>query len=217
MENLKQKIIEFYKDHKTEEELFEDSMAIARTISLFAHYRQIRENGESYADHPYRVAENFMRLITLPIEGKTVPEDIMDSFNIPTLGVFEVCLLHDVIEDTEVTLEDIEELYRDKGLETGFKKFIKEPLSLITNNKEESYDTYISKVLTNKTASLVKMLDMVDSTNMLGLRTLSSKELERSQKYLYYIKLINDKYNFLENSYRARVAYQHSLYTEDKN
>ena len=217
MENLKQRIIEFYKDHKTEEELFEDSMSIARTISLFAHYKQVRENGETYADHPYRVAENFMRLITLPIEGKTVPQEIVDSFNIPTLGVFEVCLLHDVIEDTEVTLEDIEELYRDEGLESGFNKFIKEPLSLITHNKEESYDTYISKVLTNKTASLVKMLDMVDNTNMLGLRTLSSKELERSQKYLYYIKLINDKYNFLENSYRARNAYQDTLYNPPKN
>ncbi len=217
MENLKQKIIEFYKAHKTEEQLFEGSMEIAKSISLFAHYKQLRENGESYSDHPYRVALNFERLITLPIERKMVPEDIMDSFNIPTLGVFEVCLLHDVIEDTEITLKDIEELYRDEGLESGFEKYIKEPLSLITHNKEESYDVYISKVLTNKTAALVKMLDMVDNTNMLGLKTLSSKELERSQKYLYYIKLINDKYNFLENSFRARNAYQDTLYNPSKN
>ena len=215
MENLKEKIIEFF-DSKNEEELFDGSMHIAKSIAIFAHHRQFRENGEPYINHPWRVAQNFSRLFTLPIEDVLIPEEVAETFNLPTLGVFEVCLLHDVIEDTDITIEDIEEIYKSKDLLEPFKECIKEPLLLITHNKEEDYDTYISKVLTNKVASLVKMLDMVDNSNFLGLKSLSSNELARSQRYLGYIKLINDKYNFLENSYRARNYYQKLYYQNQK-
>lgn len=212
MRNLKQEIIEYFKGRKTEEELFDESMTIAKSIAVYAHRSQFRENKEPYINHPWRVAENYVRLITLPIEDLLIPEDVADSFNIPTLGVFEVSLLHDVIEDTDITMEDIEEIYKCQDLLEPFQKYIKEPLSLLSHNKEEDYDTYISKVLTNNVASIVKMLDMVDNSNALGLKSYSSKELERSQRYLYYIKVINDKYNFLENCYRARNYYQKYYY-----
>ena len=57
---------------------------------------------------------------------------------------------------------------------------------------------YIEKVLKNPTSAFVKMVDLMDNLNLFGLKKLGDKEYERAQRYLYYYKLINDKYHFIE-------------------
>ena len=198
MENLKQKIIDFFGDSKTEEELFGGSMGLAKAIAIFAHHGQFRENGEYYVTHPINIATKFFKLMCLNGEEKPLPVDLVASFDLPNKGTFEVCMLHDVIEDTDVTLEDIKELYTESGFIAAFERYLETPLKLLTHNKNEDYDIYINKVLTNKTASFVKMLDMIDNLNVTSLISFNEKEVERCHKYINYIKLINDKYHFLE-------------------
>ena len=78
-------------------------------------YRRDRENGEYYITHPISVSDRFCKAISLPVSHQLLPRDLVASFGIPTKGVFEVAILHDVLEDTEVTLEDIRGIYKEYG------------------------------------------------------------------------------------------------------
>lgn len=210
MENLKEKIIKFF-DPKTEKELFEGSMEIAKSIAIFAHFGKFRENGEYYITHPISVSNRFCKAISLPVSEQLLPRDLVASFGVPTKGVFEVAILHDVLEDTEVTLEDIRGIYKEYGQLLAFERYIELPLTLITHDKSEDYDTYMSKVLTSEVSSLVKMFDLVDNLNVATLISLSEKEVDRCHRYINYIKLINDKYHFLETLNEIRLYALNSL------
>lgn len=66
-----------------------------------------------------------------------------------------VCaLLHDVIEDTKVTFSEIE---------TEFGKDIAETVEALTHRKGESYQDYITRVLQNEDAIVVKIADICDN------------------------------------------------------
>ncbi len=212
MKNLKQKIIEFYKSkNEGPEDLFSCTEDIAYAIAEYAHKDQKRINGEPYFQHPYRVAGLFTKAITIPEEDKLVPRYVIRQFLEIGGGIYEVCLLHDVVEDTELTEKDIRDLYYELGFGIEYDTYISLPLQAITHDKKEDYDTYISKVLKNRCASLVKMLDMVDNINVFGLLCIRDEEYQRCLKYLKYIKQINDTHLFLGELADARNYYRQYL------
>jgi hypothetical protein len=43
------------------------------------------------------------------------------------------------------------------------------------------------------------MMDLTDNMNMLGLSSITDKELDRTIRYAKYFKQINDKWHFIEN------------------
>ena len=55
----------------------------------------------------------------------------MYKHNIPFEGVQEVALLHDVLEDTEITLNEIEGMFNDFGYATYFELYIKQALTCL--------------------------------------------------------------------------------------
>ena len=174
---------------------YPSTVDIARVIATFAHSGQFRENGERYFEHPSRCAHKVYELL-FPDEqeqGYIVVED-----DLLRRGLIELAYLHDVVEDTELTHQNIESIFSSYGYGEFFKKYIDKPLKLITHNKKDSYDVYIEKVLTNPTASFVKMVDLMDNLNLFGLKKLGDKEYERAQRYLSYYKKINDNYRFIE-------------------
>lgn len=63
-------------------------------------------------------------------------------------------LLHDVVEDSDITLEDL----RDKGVEEG----VLEAVDLLTHRDEVSYEDYVRKIVLsgNETAIQVKLNDL---------------------------------------------------------
>ena len=168
---------------------------IARVIARFAHSGQVRDNGSNYFEHPSRCVRMIEDLLFCedPDSRLLVVED-----NLPRQGLIEVAYLHDVVEDTEITHQNIKNIFYSYGYDEYFDKYIDEPLRLITHDKKESYDVYIEKVLKNPTSAFVKMVDLIDNLNLFGLKKLGDKEYERAQRYLYYYKLINDKYHFIE-------------------
>jgi len=91
-----------------------------------------RFGGEPYCIHPIAVAESL--------------RDYDIEYQI-------VALLHDIVEDTDVTLELLKDL--------GFPKYIRSAVDAITHRKDESYADYIKRCNKNEIARLVKTADML--------------------------------------------------------
>lgn len=195
------------------EDLIEDSLKIPCTeelayqIAMYAHKDQYRVNGEPYINHPLNMGKRWLEVFkwNSPNPYKT---EAMNDNDIPRYGVLEVIFLHDVIEDTKYTMEDIEEVFVEYGHKNYFSTYIKKPLECITHRKKEKYEDYIEKVLSDKTAALVKMFDTMDNLNLFSLTELTEYEYKRSKKYLKIFKMINDKYHYIEkiNHYREDIA-----------
>ena len=202
---IKERLIEL---GRKEEELKKVSeKEIAYQIAKFAHKDQYRVNGDKYIDHPLSMASNYLNIFYENSESPYTSEAMKDN-GLPHLGVVEVMLLHDVVEDTEYTLNDIKEVYETFGAGWFYNEFISRPLKLITHNKEESNDVYLNKLLDDPTASLVKMFDSMDNLNVFTLTKFGDWEYERAKRYLKNIKRINDRYHYIEkiNNYREDIG-----------
>jgi (p)ppGpp synthase/HD superfamily hydrolase len=94
-----------------------------------------------------------------------------------------VAVLHDVVEDTGVSLEDL----RHKAL---FPDEVLHALSLVTkqpksaNSDEESYEGFIDRCATDPIARAVKLADLEDNMDALRLKEFDDKAVERFRKYL---------------------------------
>lgn len=109
-------------------------------IAYRAHERQTDQTGVPYIFHPYHIAEQMGDEITTC-----------------------VALLHDVLEDTDMTYEE---------LATEFPPEVMEPLLLLTHNKSEDYFDYVRKIAPNPVAKAVKLADIAhnsDQSRMAGL------------------------------------------------
>ena len=202
MSALKEKLIKYH--GLKEEDLKKiDTFNLALKIAKFAHDGQYRENGDSYFVHPYGIYLHFSNLFEID-RYSSICWNMMDAFGIPTKGVMEVIHLHDVVEDTELSHKDVRNLFEEFGFSDYFDKYIDEPLRLITHDKSVSYSEYIDKILTNRTASFVKMLDLMDNLYLFSLEHFGDKELKRAIRYLKYFKTINDKYDFIDRIHRYK-------------
>lgn len=204
MANLNKKMKEFFMNEGFTEKQYEDMLTctvnIALMISSYAHREQYRENGKSYSVHPYSCMNLYRDFVGIEEDSyDCIDLDLMYKHNIPFEGVQEVALLHDILEDTEVSLDEIEEMFNDFGYATYFELYIKQALILITHDKSESYEIYIDRMLVNPVASICKMMDLTDNMNMFGLAKVEDKELDRTIRYAKYFKQINDKWHFIEN------------------
>ena len=185
----KEMILDVLRDDKNK-----DTKWIAYVIGDMAHIGQYRDNGHHYFTHPKHCANMFYDLVS--IEG-WINNRVLAEHDIP-YAVVELAYLHDVVEDTPLTHQDVKDIFTELGYEDFFESYIDEPLKLITHDKSESYDVYIDKVMEHPASALVKMLDLADNMNLFGLATLGYEELERVERYASYFKKINDKYRYLE-------------------
>ncbi|MDE5778852.1 MAG: GTP pyrophosphokinase [Lachnospiraceae bacterium] len=128
-------------------------------IAVKAHKGQIDKAGKLYILHPMRVM----------LRGQDEDEQI-------------VGILHDVIEDTPVTIEYL----RDEG----FSEEILTALSCITKVKGESYGHFIDRVLKNPLASQVKLYDIEDNMDRERIPYPTKHDEERYEKYAKYHEII---------------------------
>ena len=94
-----------------------------------------------------------------------------------------VALLHDVVEDSNYTLQNLEEL--------GFSKEIVEAIDCLTKRPHESYEDFIDRIAKNAFARLVKIEDIRDNLNLKRLDSLNRIDLERIEKYHRAIKRLS--------------------------
>ena len=123
-------------------------------IATEAHRGQFDKAGNDYIQHPLRVMA----------AGKTTDEKI-------------VGVLHDVVEDTDWTFEQL--------AAEGFSREVIEALRCVTKlSDSEPYDKFIARVKTNKLAVAVKLNDLTDNMDIRRLPYLSDKDVKRLKKYL---------------------------------
>ena len=103
----------------------------ALEIATIAHEGQRRKGGGPYIEHPKRIASQ--------VEDRLKP----------------IALLHDVPEDTKITLEDLKK--------EGFPSYIINTIDLLTHKKTDSNQVYWNKILINSDAVTVKVLDIKDN------------------------------------------------------
>lgn len=136
----------------------------ALRIAYDAHAGQLDKCGTPYIAHPLHVAEQ------MDDETSTC-----------------VALLHDVVEDSDVTLDD---LARD------FPPEIVEGVRLMTHEPEVDYLDYVRAIRGNPLATTVKLADLAhnsDETRFAG-RPVAPEELERRRrKYAAARKILSEE------------------------
>lgn len=129
-------------------------------IAYQAHKDQFDKGGTPYIFHPLHLAEQM---------------DSEDSV--------VTALLHDVIEDTSWSLENLRA--------EGFPEHILEALKLLTHEKDVPYLEYVQQLKGNALARKVKLADLMHNCDTSRLPSLDEKALQRLEEYRLAIALLN--------------------------
>lgn len=132
----------------------------AMIIAYNAHMKQFDREGVPYIYHPIHIAEQM----------DTETECI-------------VALLHDVVEDTDITFEQ---------LEKDFPPEIIAVLKILTHDEKVDYMDYIKKVKENPIATKVKIVDIMHNSDESRLDKINAQDIARKNKYKQAMKLLKE-------------------------
>lgn len=131
----------------------------ALKLCFEAHKNQADKSGMPYVFHPLHLAEQ------MEDENTTI-----------------VALLHDVVEDTEYSLDDLKNM--------GFPQQVIEALGLLTHDKSVPYMDYIAEIKKNPIAKAVKLADLKHNSDLSRLDIIDAKVISRKEKYEKAIKML---------------------------
>ena len=134
---------------------------IALKLCFEAHKDQIDKSGIPYVFHPFHLAEQ------MADENTTI-----------------VALLHDVIEDTEYTLDDLRKF--------GFAEGVLSAISLMTHADDVPYMEYVVKIKTNPIAKAVKLADLKHNSDLTRLNEVTKEALKRRENYLKALEFLSE-------------------------
>ena len=103
-----------------------------------------------------------------------------------------IAIMHDIIEDTVVSHEDLVNLGFSYRVRMGIKSISKVP--------SESYDDYIKRVLMNQDSILVKLEDLDHNCDLSRIRVVTQKDIDRVSKYEYTIETLRQRLEDLDNA-----------------
>lgn len=132
----------------------------AMKIAYDAHHGQLDKSGVPYICHPIHLAEQM----------KTEEECI-------------VALLHDVVEDTDITFEQ---------LEKEFSANVIQAVRLLTHDKAVDYMDYVRKIKDNPIAKNVKLADLHHNSDVTRLDEMSEKDKLRNEKYNEAMRILTE-------------------------
>ena len=135
----------------------------ALRIAFDAHKDQVDKTGLPYIFHPFHLAEQM-------------------NDEISTC----VALLHDVVEDTETTFEDM--------AAQGISDEVINTLRLLTHDKAVPYMDYVRciKDSKNAVAITVKLADLLHNADVSRLNVIDEKTNKRLEKYRAAIRFLTD-------------------------
>ena len=131
----------------------------AMNIAYNAHNGQMDKSGVPYIFHPIHLAEQM----------DTEEECI-------------VALLHDVVEDTDITFENLEKEFPIEVIQC---------LKLLTHDKSVDYIEYVKKIKDNSIARKVKLADLKHNSDRTRLISTTERDEERYKKYKKAIEILN--------------------------
>ena len=131
----------------------------AMLIAYHAHRDHVDKGGMPYIFHPLHLAEQ------------------MDTeYSVIT------ALIHDVIEDSDISLEDLKA--------EGFPEPILEALSLLTHEKQVPYLEYVQRLKGNELARKIKLADLTHNSDVSRLSVQDDSSRQRFEKYQRAIALL---------------------------
>ena len=132
--------------------IYTDLTKKALKLCFEAHKDQVDKTDMPYVFHPFHLAE------------------CMDD------EISTVCaLLHDVIEDTDYTFDDL------RGM--GFPEEVIEALTLLTHDPAVPYMDYVKIIATNPTAKKVKIADLKHNSDLTRMNEIDEYAIRRTKKY----------------------------------
>ena len=134
----------------------------AMKLCFEAHKNQTDKSGLPYVFHPFHVAEQMRD------EKTTI-----------------VALLHDVIEDTSYTLQDLRAM--------GFNQEVLDAIALMTHDNNVPYMEYVAKIRENPIARTVKLADLRHNSDLTRMDEITETELKRVEKYKAAMRLLTEK------------------------
>ena len=131
----------------------------ALKLCFEAHKNQTDKSGVPYVFHPFHLAEQMSSEITVI-----------------------TALLHDVVEDTDYTIDDLREM--------DFGEEVIEALALLTHDDSEPYMDYVARIKENPIARAVKLADLEHNSDMSRLSVVDDYALKRAEKYKAAIEIL---------------------------
>ncbi len=133
----------------------------ALKLCFEAHKNQVDKTGLPYVFHPFHLAEQ-----------------MRDEYS-------TVCaLLHDVVEDTEYTFENL--------INMGFPNEVIEALKLLTHADDVPYMDYVKALSINPIAKAVKIADLMHNSDTSRLDVVDEWALKREEKYKKALEFLNN-------------------------
>lgn len=129
-----------------------DMVKRAKSLAAKVHASQKDKGGNPYINHIEGVAAGVES-----VEAKTV------------------AYLHDVLEDTATTEDDLKK--------EGFPAEIIEAVKALTKGENETYEDFIKRVGKNSLAAKVKLSDLVNNMDISRIPEPTKKDYERIEKY----------------------------------
>lgn len=124
----------------------------ALAIALRAHKNQKDKSGKPYILHPLRV------MLKMNSEAEMI-----------------VAVLHDVLEDSNVSIDDL--------LKEGFSPEVIKAVDCLTKRPQQNYMKYLEQIKSNPLAVKVKLADLEDNMDIRRLPEILPKDQERLAKY----------------------------------
>ena len=124
----------------------------ALRLCFDVHKEQVDKTGLPYVFHPFHLAE-----------------EMKDEISVT------VALLHDVAEDTDMTVDDL--------VDMGFPPEVTDALKLLTHDPSVPYMEYVKALSVNAVAKEVKLCDLRHNSDLSRLDIVDEWALKRNEKY----------------------------------
>ena len=130
----------------------------AMQVAYTKHAGQVDKAGVPYIFHPYHLAEQLQDEIACT-----------------------VALLHDVVEDTDTTFEELSEKFPDEVIEA---------LRFLTRTKDTPYLEYVKNIRKNKIATAVKLKDLEHNMDKARMNLTHISDEKRKRLFDRYTKAV---------------------------
>jgi (p)ppGpp synthase/HD superfamily hydrolase len=129
---------------------------LAKAIALASekHMGQFDKGGMPYILHPLKV---------------------MHYLKSDDMELMSIAVMHDVVEDTDVTFQDLHDL--------GFTVRVIDALKLLTKMPGQTLKEYVDGIKSNPDAIAVKLADLRHNSDIRRLKGITDKDVARMKKY----------------------------------
>lgn len=131
----------------------------AIAIAAKAHEGQVDKAGAPYILHPLQM-----------------------MLNLSTMEERITAVLHDVVEDCGVLLEDLRK--------EGFSESVIEAIDSVTRRPDETYEAFVLRAASNPLGRRVKLADLENNSDLSRIANPTARDYERIEKYSRAIETI---------------------------